>query len=629
MRLAHILALVASSVTACTVIVAGKGATVDGSVLVSHTEDTGFGAIDLRIVRVPAMEHADGASRGVFASSRPGYPRFVTNDRGLHYSPVDGQILTTPVGAVPHVNKTYAYFDIDYALINEVQLSMGESTCAAKTVGWALGQPGGYNLFTINELTKIALERCDSARCAVQTMGDLAVAHGFYNDFNGNLTHPAFMSSAESVAVGDKYGEVWLFHVLTGPKNASAVWAAQRVPDDHIAAIANGFVIRQMDLSDPTTYLASANVHSFAKEMGWWHPKHGPFDFTAAYGYEKPSSPLLPLYVGRRLWRIFDVFAPSLQLEPEHAYHPTLPTYPFSVRPDKKISAKDVMTLLRDHYEGTPFDLTQGLDAGPFGNPNRNGGATYNIEGGWERAISLDRTIFSFVHQVRGDLPDAIGGVTWFGLSAPHGTVFVPFSCAQSTVPNSFLMGRQSQFSTDSAWWAFQFVNNWMQLRFNVMYPEVLEKINHYQDAAIDMYATAAAHAATLQTPAEMATYLETKTNAFADEVVANWWQLAWHLVSKYNGGAITVGEDPTNQVSSPYPKWWIETSSFASWPGTSYILISDLRAKLSIELSEHSAAGGAAIYGLLGMSALGMGVLGLIWYRRMHMRRRIYRALD
>ncbi|EQC37163.1 AUR protein kinase [Saprolegnia diclina VS20] len=133
MRLAHILALVASSVTACTVIVAGKGATVDGSVLVSHTEDTGFGAIDLRIVRVPAMEHADGASRGVFASSRPGYPRFVTNDRGPHYAPVDGQSLTTPVGAVPHVNKTYAYFDIDYALINEVQLSMGESTCAAKT----------------------------------------------------------------------------------------------------------------------------------------------------------------------------------------------------------------------------------------------------------------------------------------------------------------------------------------------------------------------------------------------------------------------------------------------------------------------------------------------------------------
>ncbi|OQS00535.1 peptidase, partial [Thraustotheca clavata] len=431
-------------IEACTVIVAGKGATVDGSVLVSHTEDTALGAYDLRIVRVPAMDHELGSNRSIYPSNTPGYPRFVTTERGEHYKPVDEQPLTTPIGFVPQVAHTNAYFDLDYALINEFQLSMGESTCAAKTVGWSIGTPGGYNLFNINELTKIALERCDNARCAVQTMGDLAVQHGFFNDFNGNLTNPVYLSSGESVAIGDKNGEAWIFHVLTGPNNASAVWAAQRVPDSHVSAIANGFVIRQMNLDDPDNFLASHNVHSFAKSMGWWNEhRDGPFDFTAAYGYEQPTSPLLPLYVGRRLWRIFDVFAPSQNLDPHLAHHPAVPTYPFSVVPDKKISAKDVMTMMRDHYEGTQFDLTKGVDAGPFGNPNRNGGNTYGFAGGWERAISLDRTIFSFVHQVRGDLPNAVGGITWFGLSAPHGTIYLPFSCAQEEIPASYMASRQ------------------------------------------------------------------------------------------------------------------------------------------------------------------------------------------
>ncbi|OQR93418.1 peptidase [Achlya hypogyna] len=611
--------------SACTVIVAGKDATVDGSVLVSHTEDTGVGTVDLRIVRVPAMDHAPESNRSVFRSVRPGYPRIVTMDRGPHYQPVDGQALSEPVGHVPQVAHTYAYFDLDYALINEVQLSMGESTCAAKTVGWVRGTPGGHNLFSINELTKIALERCDSARCAVQTMGDLAVEHGFYNDFNGNLTHPSFMSSGESIAVGDKYGEAWIFHVLTGPGNASAVWAAQRVPDDHVSAIANGFVIRQMDLSDPTRFLASANVQSFAKEMGWW--RHGPFDFTAAYAYEEPSSPLLPLYVGRRLWRIFDVAAPSQGFKPELAHHATVPTYPFSIKPDKKIAARDVMDLLRDHYEGTPFDLTQGLDAGPFGNPSRNGGATYGVPGGWERAISLDRTIFSFVHQVRGGVPDAIGGITWFGLSSPHGTVFTPFSCAQERVPASYMASRQSRFSTDAAWWAFHFVNNWVQLRFNVIFPEVRAKIEEHQTAALAVYETAAAHALTLQSPAAMAEHMTTTLNAFADDVVTQWWALAWHLVGKYNGGSITTGEDTVNQVSVPYPKWWIETSSFASWPGDTYIVEADLLA-ISVA-SADSVAGTAAVYGMLGVTIIGAALVGFVFYKRMHMRRRVYRALD
>ncbi|RHY44213.1 hypothetical protein DYB38_009185 [Aphanomyces astaci] len=154
-----------------------------------------------------------------------------------------------------------------------------------------------------------------------------------------------------------------------GPKNASAVWAAQRVPPGHVAAVANGFIIRELNLTNSDNYLASPNVHSFAQSMGWWDPSAGPFDFTAAYNYHTPG-PIGPLYVGRRVWRILDWFAPSLRLNATLGQS-TLPTYPFSVPVDAPVTLHSVFELLKDHYEGTAFDMTQGLAAGPFGNPTR------------------------------------------------------------------------------------------------------------------------------------------------------------------------------------------------------------------------------------------------------------------
>ncbi|KAF0702796.1 Aste57867_7746 [Aphanomyces stellatus] len=600
------LGLAAHVATACTVVVAGRNATKDGSVYVAHTEDAGLGAMDLRLVRVPAMDHADGATRSVYTYKRSGYPRIVSNERGDWYKPVDGQALSTPLGHIPQVPHTYAYLDQDYAMINEKQLALAESSCGAKTVGFPLGTPGGKSLFSINELTKVALERCDNARCAVKTMGDLAVEYGFYNDFNGNVTHPEFASSGEALAIGDKNGEAWIFHVLTGPNNGSAVWAAQRVPEDHISAIANGFVIRQMNLSDSTTFLASSNVHTFAREMGWWDPEvDGSFDFTAAYGFSK-DGPLMPLYVGRRLWRIFDVFAPSKGLRADLGFFPEFETYPFSVAPDAPVSVKDVFTILRDHYEGTPFDLTEGLEAGPWGNPNRNGGTTYGFEGGWERAISLARTVSSFVAQSNPALPDAVGGVTWFGLGSPHGAVYVPFSCAQESVPASYTNARMSHFSTDAAWWAFNMVNNWLELRYSVMYPEVFAKLDSLQDAAI-------AHYETSKSTWTNATTVETSFNAFASRVVDEWWTLSWHIVSKYHGGSVLKDEDEGGQVSIPYPKWWIQLTRFSLWPGNSLHLPMQMRATKNVD--DKYALGLTSMYVLVGISAMGLAGIGVVLF--------------
>ncbi|RHY61821.1 hypothetical protein DYB34_001816 [Aphanomyces astaci] len=259
---AIVAAIAALSVAqACTIVAVTKEASADKTPLTAHTDDAGFGAADLRLVFVPAADYDHGSERAVY-DFNPGYPRVTTMQRGPDYMPKVGENLTEPLGYIPQVQHTYAYFDQDYGIMNEVQLSIAESTCAAKT----------------------------------------------------------------------------------------------RVPPGHVAAVANGFIIRELNLTNSDNYLASPNVHSFAQSMGWWDPSAGPFDFTAAYNYHTPG-PIGPLYVGRRMWRILDWFAPSLSLNASLGQS-TLPTYPFSVPVDAPVTLHSVFELLKDHYEGTTvFDF--------------------------------------------------------------------------------------------------------------------------------------------------------------------------------------------------------------------------------------------------------------------------------
>ncbi|RHZ31923.1 hypothetical protein DYB37_001157 [Aphanomyces astaci] len=259
---AIVAAIAALSVAqACTIVAVTKEASADKTPLTAHTDDAGFGAADLRLVFVPAADYDHGSERAVY-DFNPGYPRVTTMQRGPDYMPKVGENLTEPLGYIPQVQHTYAYFDQDYGIMNEVQLSIAESTCAAKT----------------------------------------------------------------------------------------------RVPPGHVAAVANGFIIRELNLTNSDNYLASPNVHSFAQSMGWWDPSAGPFDFTAAYNYHTPG-PIGPLYVGRRMWRILDWFAPSLGLNASLGQS-TLPTYPFSVPVDAPVTLHSVFELLKDHYEGTTvFDF--------------------------------------------------------------------------------------------------------------------------------------------------------------------------------------------------------------------------------------------------------------------------------
>ena len=249
---AFLLLVGAHATSACTAYAAGKDATTDGSVMVSHSDD-GAGASDSRVSFVPAADHAPGSVRPIWPDVED-WPRFVGDARGATYLPADGQAPTAPIGSIPQVAHTYAYLDGNYAVQNECQLSFGESTASAafgKTAG-AVGTPGGKALFSVNELTRVAAERVCSAREAIQLMGSLAEAHGFYGADGG---------AGEVLMVGD-VDEAFVFHILSDPSGTGAIWVAQRVPDDHVAVVANAFTVRQVAFDDPHAFLTSSNMRA-------------------------------------------------------------------------------------------------------------------------------------------------------------------------------------------------------------------------------------------------------------------------------------------------------------------------------------------------------------------------------
>jgi dipeptidase len=368
-------ALLPHASDACTAIGVGRLASSDGSVMVAHTDDSG-GMGDPRLARVPARDWPAGAMRPVYLAIAD-YPRMIAPERSEAYAPLNDKQKTlpwvAPIGHVPQVNHTYAYWDVDYGLGNEHGLVLAETTCAGRWGAAPVGQPNGTALFSIEELSKLALERCKNARCAVSTMGEMAEQYGYYGG-NSHLGQfqpwPGTQSDEEGEAliVGDAAGELWVFHVLPGP-DGGAVWAAQRMPEDSVTIVANMFVIRQMDLSDPSRYRASKGIVELAQRLGL---NRAEFDFTEAFSgdFKAPSrvdALVGSYYTGRRVWRVFDLLAPSLRLDPELGSVQEMMTYPQYIVPEAPVSPARVMAMLRDHFEGTAYDLTQGMAAGPYG----------------------------------------------------------------------------------------------------------------------------------------------------------------------------------------------------------------------------------------------------------------------
>ncbi len=283
----------------CTTIAAGRLATVDGSVITSHTCDGHDGRTWMRVV--PHMKHAPGSMNRIYLKT----------DLMVNYGDTTGLVYT---GSIPEVPETYGYIYTIYPCINEHQLAIGESTFDGKEI--MRSDKGMFNLY---ELTRLMAERCKTAREAIKLADELLTKYG-YND------------AGECLTLADPK-EVWMFEVVgPGQGQVGAVWVAQRVPDDMVSINGNGSRIREINLKDPNNFMASKNVFSKAEELGLWDPKSGaPFEFCYAYA-DRTS-----MWARRREWRVFDILAPSLKLDPNGE------NFPFAVKPEKKVTVDDLM----------------------------------------------------------------------------------------------------------------------------------------------------------------------------------------------------------------------------------------------------------------------------------------------
>eukprot|EP00934_Nitzschia_sp_Nitz4_P004173 Nitzschia sp. Nitz4//scaffold242_size29646//26280//28175//NITZ4_008054-RA/size29646-processed-gene-0.55-mRNA-1//1//CDS//3329543824//4163//frame0 len=546
---------------ACTVFLVGKDATVDGSVLVTHSNDGEFDT-DPRLVKVPAQEFSPNASRPIFFSPET-YPRYVGTDRQVaeYYPKEDSENPAEkkafePIGYIPQVSRTFAYLEETYGAVNEHQVGIGESTCSAVFGAIPLGAPNGTALFSIDELTKIAMERATTARQAVQLMGDLAFQHGFYGagEFEG---------TGESLAVSDP-NDLWIFHILPDPTGKSAIWAAQRLPSNAFAVLANMFVIREVDPTDKDNFLMSPTVHSVAEEYGWWSEKDGTLlDFTKVYSDGEYAH---KYYSGRRMWGAFQLAMGqdgSTTFPDTYADLQSDPVYPVYVVPESPLALQDIFRFHRNTYEGTKYDLGApgNLAGGPFGTPDRwkAGQGEEIVKGNWERAIGLYRTSDTYVVQsFQSEVRDT--AVLWFGPASALATVFTPFTVTLPDIPASFRSGHQAVFSRSSAFWGSCVLHNIANLKWSYMIQDIRALQNELESnslALIENYFG--------QSNEE--TSLEQLLLENADNITSALWSFSDHLLFRYASGF--VNDLPPGEFSQMkgYPAWWLQAVGYPDGP--------------------------------------------------------------
>lgn len=557
-----VLCFICIPANACTTIIVTKGASSDGSVFVAHSDDSEM--FDNRLIYVPAADHKPGSMRPVYFDACSigniggynscTYRRYVGESRGPGYiNPMFPKSI--PIGEIPQVEHTYAYFDANYGIMNEHQLMFGECTDGSLTDNT---KPGPSRLFYSAELSRVALERCKTAREAVKLIGHLIDTYGFYG-------------TGETLPVADP-NEGWVIEMVPGPRGCKGLWVAKKVPDGEIFVAANEFRIRDVEPDDPDM-MHSKNLFQVAEKQGWWKPSRGKLDWLKTVSLGEYNHPYYSL---RRVWRLFDRIAPSKKFSPwvKDGY---TRAYPFSVKPDKKMSVRDVMMLYRDHYEGTPFDLTKGPAAGPFGCPYRYAGpydASGDVsnpkvkrKGAWERPLSIFRCGYSFVCQGRSRYPDHVGGILWFGEAAPAETCYVPFFVGVNSLPEKYTTHDIKRFSTDSAWWVFNFVKNFAAVKYSYIIKDINKMQDAIEHAEIRAITKASDKAAKLyaESPLEARKYLTRFSSALANDVVSEWWELATRLIAKYSDGYVNTPDKLATEVG--YPEKWLSRTLWKEGP--------------------------------------------------------------
>ncbi|UCD17835.1 MAG: C69 family dipeptidase, partial [Candidatus Zixiibacteriota bacterium] len=295
-------------------------------------------------------------------------------------------------------------------------------------------------------------------------------------------------------------------------------------------------------------------------EKGYYDPTSGePFRFNEAYC---PSTPLNQRYADARVWSIFRRAAPSQQFPPDyHRAVAGVKPYPLWIRPDKKLSLADVFSLMRDHYEGTDYDMSKGIDAGSYGSPYRWRPMSWTIDSVdyvWERPISTQQTGYSFVSQCRSWLPDAIGGVYWYGVDDTWFTCYTPLYCGITDIPPSYTIGSLKKFSWESAWWVFNFVSNFANLKYSYMIEDIQKVQSKLENHLLALQPAVEKTALELadNNSQLLAEFLTDYSVWHAENIVDKWRELAEHLLTKYNDGY--VKDENGKPTEKGYPENWL-----------------------------------------------------------------------
>ena len=496
--------LASSGAFACSNLIVGKKASVDGSVMVSYNADD-YGMFG-HLCHYPAGTHPKGTMRQIYDW-----------DSGVYH----GEIAEAPV--------TYNVI----GNINEFQLSIGETTYGGREE-----MVDSTGILDYGSLIYVTLQRAKTAREAISVMTSLVEKYG-YN------------SEGETFSICDP-NEAWIMEMQgTGAGSKGVVWVAMRIPDDAICAHANQSRIGKFNMKDKKNVLYSKNVISYARKMGWFSGKDSEFSWKNTYAFPDFSG---RRFCDARVWSFFNHYADDFDRYLPWALgkDKDAEDMPLWIVPNRKLSVADVENGMRDHYEGTALALdTTNIGGGIYEMPYRPTPLTFTVDGKQyfnERPISTQQTAFTFVSQLRSWLPREIGGVLWFGNDDANMVAYTPVYCGNTVQPACYnTKGADAvTFSSDNAFWLCNMVSNMVYPRYSQLFPELkavrdsletsyFANQTSIEKQAADLYQTDKAAALKL---------LNNYSNAKADEMLASWKRLATRIIVKYNDMAVKKEKD-------------------------------------------------------------------------------------
>lgn len=504
------IALSAISALACTNFMAGKKATTDGSVMITYAADSHTLYGDLS--HTPAAVHKEGAMRKV-----------TEWDTGKY------------LGEIPQPRETYNVV----GNMNQYQVAIGETTWGGRE---ELLDTTGNAIIDYGSLIQIALERSKSAPEAIDVMTNLVAQYGY-------------ASEGESFTIADK-NEVWVMDMIGKGAEKGAVWIAVRIPDDAICAHANEPRIRQVDLKDKKNVRYSKDMIEFARKRGYFSGKDADFSFADAYCVHDAET---RRSCDGRAWAFLRKFDPEMDKYYSWITGESNTPMPLYVIPDRKLSLKDMQDCMRDHYEGTPMDMTKDVGAGPNHVPYRWRPMSYEVDGKkycMERATATQQTGWSFVSQSRDWLPDAVGGVYWFGTDDTNTCVYMPLYCCLTQVPMQFTVGNLYHFDMNSNFWMNNWVANQAYNRYDLMIPDIRKVQNTLEDKyresrkATEEQLTPLAEAGYL---GELTTIVNEQATAIAKEATDEYRNLAQFLMVKFIDGNVKKQNEDGSFKLNPY----------------------------------------------------------------------------